>query len=309
MPLRRGARAPGEQTVTLRQALLDLLQGQRTQPHHRQLDGQRYPVELPAQPRHQVTVLVGQLKARQNICCAINEQLHRVVGGQHFGRSLLLRGLRDGHRENRHHLLPVDVQWLPARRQDPHVGTLPGNGIRQYRTVVHQVLAVVEHQENAPRPEVVDDRVECGTGRLVPQVQPLGHPVSQQRRLTQLGQFDEAHPIAERPLNGLGNPPGQPRLTDPPGPREGHQMGGRQHPLGISDLTATTDEAGDIRRQIADTPAYSGYGPRCHDVTLRPRRRKTIPRAFHGMSRFCLPAGRNCDDLYRSLPGFTNCES
>ncbi len=180
MPLRRGARAPGEQTVTLRQALLDLLQGQRTQPHHRQFDGQRYAVELPAQPRHRVTVLVGQLESRQDGGRTIDEQLHRVVGGQRFGRTPLLHEIRGPHREDRYDHLPVDVQQLSAGRQDPYMGALLGDPLRQYRTVVHQVLAVVEHEQDAPRPEVVDDRVECGTGRLVPQVQPLGDPVGQQ---------------------------------------------------------------------------------------------------------------------------------
>ncbi len=117
-----------------------------------------------------------------------------------------------------------------------------------------------------------DDRLDRGTGRLVPQVQPLRHPVGQQRRLTQLGQFDEAHPVAEGALNGLGNPPGQPRLAHSPGPREGHQMGGRQQLRDIGDLAAATYEAGDIRRQTADTPAHSGHGHGTHDVTLRPQR-------------------------------------
>ncbi len=265
------------------------MQGQRAQPHHRQFDGQGYAVELAAQPRNRVTVLVGQLESLQDGRRAVDEQLHRVVGGELFGRNPLLHWFRGLHRENRHDRLPVDVQQLSAGRQDPYLGTLLDNPLRQLRAVVHQVLAVVEHQQDAPRPEVVDDRVECGPGRLVPQVQPLGDPVGQQRRLTQFGQFDEAHPVAEGPLNGFGNPPGQPRLAHSPGPREGHQVGGRQQLLGIGNLLATAHETRDIRRQTADTPTRSGYGRRTHDVTLRPRRGKTASRPLPGLTRFRVP--------------------
>ena len=125
----------------------------------RQLDGQREPVQAPADVGHGPGVPVGQDEGGKAGGGPVDEQPHRVVaqelgGGVHGG----LGGRRGAERGHRPHGLAPAAERLAAGRHHPHVGAVSGDGVHQLGAGLGQVLAVVQQQQQAERPQGVRER-------------------------------------------------------------------------------------------------------------------------------------------------------
>ena len=71
------AASAGQELEGVFEPLRDLLYGQRAHPRGRQLDGERYPVQLPADLRNGARVPFGKLEGRQPGAGAVHEEAHR----------------------------------------------------------------------------------------------------------------------------------------------------------------------------------------------------------------------------------------
>ena len=74
-------------------------------------------------------------------------------------------GVRERERRHRPHLLAVDAERLPARGEHDDAGALRDDALGQPCGGVQHVLAVVEHEQQRPGGEVLDDRLLDRRGR------------------------------------------------------------------------------------------------------------------------------------------------
>ena len=130
-----------QQPEPLIETITHLAGGHRRHPRGRQLDGQRYPVEAPADLHHRGGLISrGHREARGHAPGAFDEQAHR--------RGVDARA--DVQRGHRPQLLVGDPQSFAAGRQDPHRRRVRQDRLDQIGGGVEHVLAVVEHQQPDP---------------------------------------------------------------------------------------------------------------------------------------------------------------
>jgi hypothetical protein len=156
----RQGRAPpaGQQPEPVLEPVGQLLQRDGPQPPGGQLDGQRNPVQAPAEPDHAVAVGVGDGETGHHRHRALGEQLDRVAGARGPGPPVRHRQRRD-----RAGVLAGHRQRLPAGGEHGDDGR-PEQDVGQHGARVDQVLAGVQDQQHSLVAQVLDDRVELGPG-------------------------------------------------------------------------------------------------------------------------------------------------
>ena len=142
--------------------------------------------------------------------------LSRLEGRAHRGGAFAEEGGRlgrDVHRRNRPGHLPTDSQRLAAGGQHADLGALGEHERGQSGGRPHQVLAIVEHQQEALGPQLGGQRVFAGPARLLPDAKAVHHRRHQQPGVgerRQLHQPDAVREVVDQLRGGLQ---GQPRLA------------------------------------------------------------------------------------------------
>ena len=247
MPRVRGGPAVGQEPEPVRQARLDLRRGQRAQPRRGQLDRQRQPVQLPADPlRHRHRRHPARRPAARRRP-AVQEQPHR----RRLPGVLALSGLRrQVQRPHRAGDFTGDPQRLAAGRQDPQ----PRRGAQQRAgqpgAGIQQMLAVIQYQQQLRRPQPVDQRLQHRHITRLPHPQRQHHLRGHQPRIGDTGQLGQPHPVREpahHPRPGLQ---GQPGLSRPAGPGQRDQPRLAQQPFQPGQVLLAAQEAGQRRGQV-----------------------------------------------------------
>ena len=151
VPLHPAPAAPAEQPEPLIEVSGDLGRLHRHDPRRRELDRQRNVVEPLADllDRHPRCVVDREVAHRSR---PIDEQPERVLRGD---------------RAEAVHVLTLDRQRLPARRNDANRRAAAQHELGKLRGRVEQVLAVVEHEEQLLALQEVDDALPAGHARPV----------------------------------------------------------------------------------------------------------------------------------------------
>ncbi len=171
----------------------------------------------------------------------------------------MLRQRERGHRKER---LPGDPQRLAAGGHDPEGGGAAQEAVGELGRLRHHVLAVVEHEEQLAAAEVVQDRGEKGTSRLLGEAERGGDRRCEIVRVGEHSQVDEPGAILQLAQELLCQLQGDARLADAARPGEGEQRRRCQQALRFGELRLATDEARQLARQVV--------GMRIH----RPQRRE-----------------------------------
>ena len=218
-----GARPAGEQAEAVRETARDLLDREHPQACRRQLDRERYPVQLAAQSGHRLDVLIGEgeagthlaRRARRTAPPRQNRRAPRpprqeATGAEPASRSRRRRRAARG--------------WSPARRpRDSLQKRLGDLGAR-----LEQVLAVVEHDQRPPRGEIGADGLKLGEARQRPHPQGLRHRRRDQPLLGERREVDPPDAVGEAIRELRGAPQRQSGLAAASGTRQGQQPGSRQ---------------------------------------------------------------------------------
>ena len=98
--------------------------------------------------------------------------------------------------------------------------------------------------------QLIDHRLDQRSPRRLPDVDDRGDDVSHPRRLPEWRQVGQPHAVG-KPIEHLARDlERQACLATPAGAGERQQPRGGQQPLELSHLPLTTNEAGELRRQI-----------------------------------------------------------
>ena len=150
MVLEVAAPLAAEQPEALVESCRDLRRGHRDHPRRRELDGEGYPVEAAAD--------VGDVGVGPRVGGHLRVRRTGTVAEQLLGRAVDARTCRcDVERLHRPHLLAVDAERLPARREDADAWAPVEDIAREGTGGIEDVLAVVEDDEDLLLPEEVDD--------------------------------------------------------------------------------------------------------------------------------------------------------
>ena len=150
-----GAPPPaGEEPEALVEQRRDLRRAHRHGTRRRELDRKGHAVETPADLGHGREVGGRHGEVGLGRSGPFDEQLHRV--GRFDGVRV---GVRPGQPQGSEgdDLLAVDRESLAARREQADVRAGLDDLLGQVASGIEQVLAVVEHEEQVLRPEVLDD--------------------------------------------------------------------------------------------------------------------------------------------------------
>ncbi len=241
---RGGAVAAAQQPEPVVQPGRDLRHRQGPQPRRGQLQGQRQPVEGAADPQHRRGGVGVEGEPGRHVGGPVGEQPHRRVRGR---RLRCARRVRDGQAADRAQRLTGEAQRLPAGGQHPQPGSGGEQPGGQPGRVVDDVLAVVEHQQQAPAGQRRHQPV--GAGRRGPpgaaqpgvaQVQRGQHRRRDRRAGRHRGQLHQAH----RPVVPGRRGGGQPGLAGAAGPVQRHQPRRGEQLLDAPQLPFPADEAG-----------------------------------------------------------------
>jgi hypothetical protein len=247
VPGHHPAAAGGEEGEDVVQAVPDLLHRQDPYPGRRQLDGQGDAVQGPADLGHHRRVSRGQREPPGHVPGPILEELEGLGPGHG------LRGIGGiGNRESGDEPRPLahDPQGLPARGQDGEIRTGGQEGLGRLGAGLHQVFAVVQHQEERPPGEEGEGGPRVSRGDLLLHTQGPGDLLSQVRWVRDGRQLDPAggrprgprfpfRPMADQELQGEAG------LSAPPCPGEGQEAGGPQEFEEFPDLPLPTHQGGE----------------------------------------------------------------
>jgi hypothetical protein len=180
---RRQPAARGEQAQPVVQPVTQALQPQQRQPRRGQFDGQRDAVQPAADVEHGGQVAGVQSELRLDRAGAVLEQRQRIASGRPLCQRL---GAGSGHgqRAQPHHVLEAHAQRLLAGGQQVQPRGPLQQGSRQGRHGLHQVFAVVQHQQHLTRAQASRQHLRGVVARQ-PDTQAQGHPAQQQRRVVQ----------------------------------------------------------------------------------------------------------------------------
>jgi hypothetical protein len=170
LPGQGGAAAAGEQPEPLVQTVVHPGQRQRPQPGRGELDGQRQPVQPPAD-RHDQRDRLGIDGQASTLCSrSVDEQHDRVAG-------LRSRRAGSGERQRRHPVdgLAADAERLAAGDQQMHPRAAPRDGIGGLSAGADQVLAVVQHDQDVLRHQGIDQGLQHRPARFSGNSQRIGN--------------------------------------------------------------------------------------------------------------------------------------
>ena len=248
---------------------VDLLRRQHPHPRRGQLDGQRHALQPAADPGHRRPVRLGHREPRHHLPGPRGEQGAPPGTASTCATVSRCPALRRGQRRHRQHRLRRRCSairgWWPA----PAARAPPQQQVGQLGGRVHQVLAVVQHQQQLPAGEV--------RRPAPPRAQDPARSSQPQRArawpgLPAPGSRSWSSWTSHTPSRNARRSPAAARsasrvLPTPPIPVSVTSRELRQQPPDLGQLIAAADEAGQLRRQI---PCYAP--PRCHNrSTLRRR--------------------------------------
>ena len=121
-----------------------LLGGERADPRRGELDGQREPIETPAESSDRGRVRIGQPERRARGLRALDEQTHGL-GVRDRAERVVVR--REGEDRHEPRTLSRDAECFAARGEKPDALACREYSLHDGRTGVDDVLAVVEDNE------------------------------------------------------------------------------------------------------------------------------------------------------------------
>ena len=229
------------------EAGVQLGRGHHPQPGRGQLDGQRDAIQPPADPpghlggRH----VPGQRHPLGG--GAVGQQPHRLAGPDRRGVVAVGRGAQRRHPV---HPLPADAQRLTAGRQQRQVRAVPQQRVGELGASVDEVLAVVQHHQQAALADRLHQRIRHRAARLQADAQHIRHRHRHQLRVAERGQVGEPHPLP----SAIGQPgrhlQPQPGLARPARPSQRHQPRGAHQRPHRGQLHLPADEARHLRGQV-----------------------------------------------------------
>jgi len=248
---RRGVARRSQQTEPGVEPRRDGGRVERAQAPGGELDRQRQPVETETDPGDVARVLFVDGEARHRRSPALDEQLHRFVAERIGGSDPAVR-VWNRQRRDPEHDFSGDAQRLPARRDDLQSRCLaqqqraePGNG-------AEDVLAVVEYQQQRPRPDEVDERVGQGLTGQGAHIEGGGDGVGHEPAIGQVGKLHHHGAIDERRLEDAGELESEPGLADTAGARQSQQPRPSEQRPQLGQLPGATDERTDVGWQTAE---------------------------------------------------------
>jgi hypothetical protein len=140
------------------------LEPERIDAGRSELDGERYPVKLPADADDDRHIDIPQCKIAEKVCSALDEQLNgreveRLLSAETWQYSRNLQRLQAMK------ALALDTKRFTAGRQDLHTGSSPRHLESQSSSGLDDMLAVVEHEEHpfvAQKGEQAGERILRG---------------------------------------------------------------------------------------------------------------------------------------------------
>jgi len=248
----RGAAAAREQPEAILESSPDLLDAEDPQAGRRQLERQRDAVESGADLRDRRGVLrrdpeVG-LRGRR----PLDEQSDGLAPGQRLGRLGRRRVTGAGQRQRRHAegRLAGDPQQFAAGGQHPHAGAATEEGVREAGGGLDQVLAVVQHEQQALGLERVGERLRQGPTGFLAHPQGRRHRLRRAGGLGEGGQLHQPHAVKVRGQHVRRRSEGQAGLAHPAGTGQRHQAVGAQQRRHRRQLPLAPDEAGQRQGQV-----------------------------------------------------------
>ncbi|MGQ0575647.1 MAG: hypothetical protein ACT4RN_15810, partial [Pseudonocardia sp.] len=227
---RRGRAGAGEQPEAVVQLGQHLLDGERAGAGRGQLQGQRHPVQAPADP--------GDRRGRLAVGVGLRGTGEEQPGGVE-ARQRGRVGVGGRHPQRRHppRRLALDADRLAARGEHPYRRRLPQQPVGRPGDRLQHVLAVVQH-EQAPMPRQVREH------RVGPALhaQHPGQRVDDERPGRERGQLDPPHAVRVLARRGGGDPLRQPGLAAPAGAGEGEQARPGQQLGGPVEVAPASDE-------------------------------------------------------------------
>lgn len=237
---RQGRAAPtDEQAERVMEPFRDFPRVQHANPCGRELDGERDPVQPPADLRHRARVRFGKGEGRERIGRTVDEQPHGFRCLQRLDRCLR-RGEREGRHQPRH--LARHTERLAARREDPQSRAAAEELVRERGRRTDHVLAIVEDQKGLPVREALEEHFGRRPPGRFPEAE-RGRDRPRHERLV----HDRAE-LDPRELPGLvfGRQPGeldrQPRLAAAAGARQRQEPVRREELAHGADLPLPTHE-------------------------------------------------------------------
>ena len=266
LPGRRGPAARAEQGEPVTQPVGDLLSGQHGHPRCGQLDGQRHPIQRPADRGHRHRVALGDGETRAGGRGPVGEQLDRLIAREFLGI-----GHRPGGRDIERDHLPDgflrDAQRFLAGHQDAQPGAAGEQPLAQPGARIDQVLAAVQHDQDVPFFQRAGQRVQQRPAGLAIHADERGHPGHDQVRFPQIAQLDDAHPVRELAADHAEQPQRQAGLADAARAAQGERSRPVQRQPEVAQFTFPPDEPVRFPRQVSRKYRWSHF-PNNQDYPL-----------------------------------------
>ena len=256
----------GQQRKSPVQPFHDLRERQSAQPGGGELDGQRDAIEPVAQLHHGIGVLLCHSEIGIDGAGAIDQQAHRLVLVDPLRRQRVVHR-RGRQRRNGAGVFAGDAERLPAGGQNPQSRGFGEHRVDQVGDRRQQVFAVVQHDQQLPLAQVIDELAGGSAVGLIGHRQRGHHDRCETRFVLDTCQFDHPAAVAERPARPLGQFVRDPGLSDAAGPGKRHQARLRHRLLRLGKLTTAADEAGDHRMRSDGGPGPDLAGRFCRRLS------------------------------------------
>ena len=256
VPAQRGSCSRGEQQEALAHAGVNGMQPQHRHARRCELDGQRQPVELPAQIDHQRHVGLRDFEAGRSGAHARLEQKQRAVAADPRHGSVA----GHGQRLEAALLFGPQAQRLLAGGQHAQRRCALQQPVDEVGDGLEQVLAVVEHEQHLATCQRIDEGLEAGLALRNRHAELLRHGMRQKSGVGEAGELDPPCAVALALDLGAGNRLGKAALADAAGadhgdePVQGEQAG-EQHQVVVA-----ADQIRSRRRQVGPGPAAVARG-------------------------------------------------
>ncbi len=180
---------------------------------------------------------------------ALDEQPDGVVSGEFGGRQR--PGVcRQQHRPHAIGDLSTDPQQLPTRGDDRHLPGLGEDCVDELSTRAYHVLTVVDDQKRPVGLQVLDERFDHRSTRLLGNAEGPGRCGHDQIGVGDRGEFDQPGTSRELTAHRRGNLKSEPGLARPADTGDRDQPGAAHELLDLGEFLIPADETGGEGRQV-----------------------------------------------------------